>query len=304
MDLRSNYPFWLLKNGFLHNYPFLTENTKAEVVIIGAGITGALVGYHLAKAGVNVVLVDRRHAGMGSTCASTALLQYEIDTPLHELIALVGEANAFRSYQLCADAVLKLEEICRELGTDVAFERKESLFFASSRRDVKMLKKELPLRKQMGIEIAWLEKKEIAEKFHLEAPAALLSGLAAQIDAFRLTHALLQKIKELGGKVFDTTTIAKIEHLKEGGVKLKTEGGHTIKASKLVMAAGYESQNYLPNKKIIKLNSTFALISKPFPENGDLWQHNSLIWETAHPYLYLRTTDDNRILIGGKDEPF
>ncbi|MBC8110407.1 MAG: FAD-binding oxidoreductase, partial [Verrucomicrobia bacterium] len=177
-------------------------------------------------------------------------------------------------------------------------------FFASSRRDVKMLKKELPLRKQMGSEIAWLEKKEIAEKFHLEAPAALLSGLAAQVDAFQLTHALLQKIKELGGKVFDTTTVSSIEHPKEGGIRLQTEEGFTINARKLVMAAGYESQNYLPDKKIIKLNSTYALISKPFPENGDLWQRNSLIWETAHPYLYLRTTADNRILVGGKDEPF
>ncbi|MEJ0103567.1 MAG: FAD-binding oxidoreductase [Bacteroidota bacterium] len=34
------------------------------------------------------------------------------------------------------------------------------------------------------------------------------------------------------------------------------------------------------------------------------WYNNSLIWETASPYLYLRTTVDNRILIGGRDDDF
>jgi glycine/D-amino acid oxidase-like deaminating enzyme len=45
------------------------------------------------------------------------------------------------------------------------------------------------------------------------------------------------------------------------------------------------------------------VISEPF-EQSKFWYKNSLIWETAQPYLYLRTTSDNRILIGGKDDKF
>ena len=305
MDLRSHYPFWLLRNGILNNHNSLSQDVKTPVVIIGAGITGALIGYHLAKAGMEVCFLDRRHAGMGSTCASTALLQYEIDTPLHELTDLVGKAHASRSYQLCAEAVLKLEEVCQELNADVGFERKKSLFFASSRKDVKILEKELPLRQQLGLDIEYLEKADIDRLYQFEAPAALLSSLAAQVDAYRLTHALLQKTIALGGRVFTNTTVTAIRHEKEG-VVLKTDRGHEIAARHLVLAAGYESQQYLPDKGIIRLNSTFALVSEPMtlPENNQFWHENSLIWETAHPYLYLRTTPDNRILVGGKDEPF
>jgi glycine/D-amino acid oxidase-like deaminating enzyme len=303
MDLRSHYPFWLLRDGILNNYASQNADLQAEVVIIGAGITGALIGYTLAKAGIHVILLDRRHAGMGSTCASTALLQYEIDVPLHQLIELAGRKNAFRSYELCAEAILKIEKITSDLETSVGFERKKSLFFASTQKDVEIIDKELPLRKKLGIGIEYLTQQEIEDKFNFKAPAALLSDLGAQVDAYSLTHALLQQIKKMGGEVFDNTDVIEI-HTHTKGVTLKTSRGFEIKAPHLVMAAGYESREHLPDKTIIKLSSTYALVSEPLPDFKDLWQENCLIWETAQPYLYIRTTDDNRILVGGKDEPF
>lgn len=47
-----------------------------------------------------------------------------------------------------------------------------------------------------------------------------------------------------------------------------------------------------------------AIVSKPMPEKKELWYGNALLWESARPYLYLRTTEDHRVLIGGKDEMF
>jgi glycine/D-amino acid oxidase-like deaminating enzyme len=75
-----------------------------------------------------------------------------------------------------------------------------------------------------------------------------------------------------------------------------------IKARKLVIACGYESGAYIP-KKVETIRSTYAIVSEPF-QSPPLWHRNALIWETASPYLYLRTTKDNRVLIGGKDDDF
>jgi ribulose 1,5-bisphosphate synthetase/thiazole synthase len=83
MDLRSHSPYWLLKNGLISNYPSIQKDHRTEIAVMGAGITGALMAWHLCQAGFEVIIVDKRHVGMGSTAASTALLQYEIDTPLH-----------------------------------------------------------------------------------------------------------------------------------------------------------------------------------------------------------------------------
>lgn len=302
MDIRTDNPFWLMKSGFLETYPSLKEDFSTDYAVIGGGITGALIAWYLSQAGIETAVFDRRHIGMGSTCASTALLQYEIDTPLFELKELVGEKNAARSYQLCVESIDALEEISKKLKL-AEFERKPSFCYASRKKDVPdQIEKEYEIRRKHGINVEIWSEKDIAENFPFFAPAALYSPKdAAQTDAYKLTHALHQDSIKSGAKVFDKTEIAEIE-TKKRGVVLKTKNGFEIKAKKLIIACGYESVNYLPFH-IVRLHSTFALVSEPF-ENKELWHKNALIWETARPYLYMRTTSDNRIIVGGKDEPF
>jgi glycine/D-amino acid oxidase-like deaminating enzyme len=301
MDLRSHYPFWLLKHGIVKTYPSLDESIHTDVVVMGAGITGAIVAYYLSRAGFKVTIIDKRHVGQGSTAASTCLLQYEIDTPLHKLIGMVGEQHAVRSYELCLQSIRNLKRIASNFKY-VEFIEKPSFQFASYKNDIEGLEDEYRLRKQYGIsEVELLTAKDIRDKYTFTAPAGILSQDGAQMDAYRLTHSLIHSAMRNGLQVYDSTEVVGIKHNKRS-VQLRTHTGCTITARKLIVCCGYESQNYIP-KKVETLFSTYAVISEPF-EQGKFWYKNSLIWETAHPYLYLRTTSDNRILIGGKDDKF
>ncbi|OQP56934.1 hypothetical protein A3860_10180 [Niastella vici] len=300
MDLRSDYPFWLLDRGIIHSYPSLLQDVRADVAIMGAGISGALAAWYLCQAGFKTEIVDKRHVGMGSTAASTALLQYEIDTPLAELINKRGESDAVRSYLLCLKAIYDLETICGQ-WPEVAFTKRPSMQYASHRKDVPLLKREYELRKQYGIAVQWLPETGIREKFGFNKEAAILSRDAAEVKAYSLTHALLHRCQGLGLEVYDHTAVTTF-HENKRGVELVTEEGKRIKARKLVIACGYESAQYIP-QKIQTLQSTYAIISEPCPTDHH-WHQNALIWETAQPYLYLRTTADNRILVGGKDDDF
>lgn len=301
MDLRSHYPFWLMKNGIVASYPSLQKKIRVDVAIIGAGISGALMAYYLCDTGLSVAVVDSRHAGMGSTAASTALLQYEIDTPLHKLASKVGEANAVKSYKLCLESIYKIKDIYNRLHPEGPFHIKPSLQYASFKKDVKALRDEYNIRRQHGFDIAWLEPADIKNKFGFAAPAAVLSAEAGEMDAFLMTHRLLEHCIRHGHQVYDTTHIENI-HFGKKQVVLHAETGFTITASKLVMATGYESLKYIP-KKIATLQSTYALVTEPV-DKALLWYRRSLVWETQTPYLYFRSTDDNRILIGGKDDDF
>lgn len=303
MDLRSDYPFWLLKDGMIRSYPSLNEDAETEVAIIGAGITGALMAYHLGQAGYRVIVVDRRHVGMGSTAATTGLLQYEIDTPLKKLISLVGERDAVRSYALCVEAIEKIKVISTKVGRKDDFESKPSFQYASRKSHVTNLRAEYELRKRHKIsEVQWLEAKEVENKFGFKAPAGLLSSDGGQINAYKLTHDLLKHCMDhFGHQVYDSTTIVK-SITSERQVELKTSEGRRIKAKHLIVCAGYESETYLPRKVEIR-NATYAVVSEPFA-NGKFWYEDALIWETAIPYLYMRTTTDNRILVGGRDDQF
>lgn len=301
MDLRTHYPYSLLKYGLIQSYPSLNKNIKTHVAIIGAGITGALMAYHLQKNGINCVVVDKRNVAMGSTAASTSLIQYEIDTPLYRLKKMVGEQKAVRAYQLCRQAIYDLKEICTDIGDEQNFEAKNSLQFASFLKDARSLEKEYELRKQLGFKIEFLTGADVKKQFGFRAPAALLSHEAAQLDAYHLTHKIFQWLDKKKCKIFDHTPIVSIRHEKQQ-IVLTTEDGFTIHSKKLVIAAGYESGSYL-NRKFEDFRCTYAIISEPLHQK-ELWKDNCLIWETADPYLYLRTTRDHRVVIGGKDTDY
>jgi glycine/D-amino acid oxidase-like deaminating enzyme len=301
MDLKSGYPFWPVKNGLIQTYPPLTRDVTCDVVVLGGGITGALVAYHLVEAGLNTVVLDKRDIGWGSTSATTALLQYEIDTPLCELIEMVGEDHAVRAYLACRDAITKIEVLTHKLDDASGFERRKSFYYASTRSEARGLQKEFAVRRKHGIRLDWLDGKDIEAIFGFKKPAALLSYDAAQVDAYRLTHALLRAGMAQGLRVFDRTTAARI--LPEpNGVCIETDRAPHVRARKLVFATGYESQDYLKHS-VAKLISTYALASEPMPELSDALKTH-LIWESARPYLYMRTTDDGRVIMGGEDEDF
>lgn len=303
MDLHTSENFWPYKNGLIQDYPSLQEDIKADVVIIGAGISGALVADLLCKEGLDVVVLDKRHVGLGSTAASTALLQYEIDTPLHILSKKVGVDHAVRSYSLCLKAINDLAELCKKYANNSDFEAKPSFQFTSFKYQLKDHQLENELRQVHNIsKTHWLEPKEIKDKFGFSKLGGIFSEDGAEVDPFKLAHNLFQTHWRKNLRIFNNTEVVNIEH-HSSGVTLTTEALKKIRAKKLVIACGYESQKYLSQDVEIQMTS-YAIVSEVLPPNVNLWHKKALIWETSDPYIYVRTTADNRILIGGKDDDF
>lgn len=301
MDLVSPHPFWPLKNGLLSVYPSLRADVQCEVVVLGGGITGALLAHRLVEAGLDVVLVDKREVASGSTSASTALLQYEIDTPLTELIDRMGQRDAEQAYRVCLESIAKVEQLCADLGDDCGFTRKQSVYLATKNREVAGLREECAARQKAGIDVEFLSEEDIATRFSFRRPAGLVSHTAAEVDVFRVTHRLLTRAQEKGARIFDRTEVKKYDPTEEG-ITLTTDAGRTIRARWAVFATGYEAVE-LMNRRVVNLKSSFALVSEPL-ENFAGWWERCLIWETARPYLYLRTTNDGRAIVGGEDDPF
>lgn len=301
MNLYEQQPYWLMKNGIVAQYASLDKNLSVDVAIMGAGISAALTAWHLRNSGLSIAVFDRRHVAMGSTAASTAFLQYEIDTPLTELRNYVGQANAVKSYELCRKAIYGIEHLCNTLKPAFDFHLVPSLQYASFNTHVDKLKEEYGLRKKYGFKIDWLEKADIKEKFGFEASAAVFSEDGGEVDAYLLTHALFADFCKEGHQVYNNSPVKHIVH-NHRGVTLHMNDDLQVKAKKLVIACGYESLRYVP-KKIADIHSTYAMVSEPLPAKY-FWHRNSLIWETAKPYMYFRVVSENRILIGGRDDPY
>ena len=300
MKLRSTETFWPLKNAMNISYPSINSDINTEILIIGSGITGALMAYKLISQGKKIVLADRRDVCNGSTAASTALLQYEVDVPLHELIKLRGEKCAVDTYNNGKKAIFDLRTIIDTIKSDCGFEFKKSIYFTSFKKDIPFLKNEFKVRKQFGFDVSWLNKQDL-EKIGLNALAALESKTAAVIDPFKLAGDLLYYCQQNGMQVFDRTNIISISNQK-GRCIAQTENKYTITADHVIHCTGYESTETL-NEKIVDLKSTYAIASESI-EEIPLCLKNAILWDTANPYFYYRATSDNRIIMGGGDEEF
>ena len=300
MNLTTGYPYALITNGLPAHYPKLEQSIKTDVLIIGAGISGALSAYHLTNAGVECVQVDARTVGLGSTCASTSLLQYELDKPLYELAKQIGYEQAARAYTMCAESIDGLAALSKKINFNL-FEKQQCLFFAAYKKDKQLLEDEFTIRKRAGFNVQLLNEEEILQQFGFSSPVAILSQKAAATDAYLFTHALLAAAMKKGLAVYDRTNIVKIGYKKKG-VTVTTENGYIINAKKIVNASGYEITEFI-EKKIISLHSTYALASEHM-QSLPVWGTKTMLWNTADPYLYMRFTKDNRIIIGGRDEDF
>lgn len=302
MKLRTPEAFWLVKNGIIESYPSLKEDISTEILIVGSGITGSLIAHQCIKDGFDVIVVDRREIANGSTSATTSMLQYEIDVPLYELSEMIGEEGAVKSYKACFDSIDQLGEICKEIRSDCGFKKKDSLFFAAFKKDVSWLKKEFEARKKAGFPVKWMETEAIEKKFGVKKTfGGILSKQGGSVDAFHFVHDVLKFNSKKGLKIFDKTDIKKVKY-GNAGITATTEFGNTIKAKKIIFCNGFESTEII-KEDFVKLLSTYALVGER-NEKTHRKLNDLLLWNTADPYLYMRTTDDNRLLVGGEDEDF
>ncbi|MET0291963.1 MAG: FAD-dependent oxidoreductase, partial [Steroidobacteraceae bacterium] len=139
-DLRTGFVPWTDRAGLLKAARPLRRSTRAEVVVVGAGISGALVAQSLCAAGLRPLLLDRRHGPLlGSTAASTALLLYELDQPLTRMIASVGKVRARAVWRASRVALGALIARAGELDIDADLALRPSLYLAGTMLDARGL---------------------------------------------------------------------------------------------------------------------------------------------------------------------
>lgn len=299
MDLHTGVPLW--RSEVLDPLSFSTAegDLSCEVAVIGGGITGALVSFLLVKAGVDTLLVDKRTPGEGSTMGSTGLLQYEVDTPLVDLIDKVGVDHAVHAYRRGLTAINEIEELVDLVGGSCDFSRRHSLYFASRPEHLRNLERECDCRRQYGFDVRFLSQAALLDRSTISAPGATWSAGDAQINPYRFTHRLLKRAQQGGLRVFSNSAIQSLRE-DSRGVTLTTHNA-TIFARAAVLATGYEANEqfaWSPGD----LKSTYAVATEPM-KSFDGWPEGGLIWETSRPYFYARQSADGRAIIGGEDTP-
>ncbi len=259
---------------------------------------GAMIAENLTAIGKSVALFDRRHPAHGSTAASTALVMWAADVPLLHLGRQIGEAEAARRWRRVHRAILNLRDRIESLGIDCGWTARSVLYLAGDLLDAGDLRAEANARRGAGLHSDYLDAEAVAERFGIVPRAGLVSGDSFEVDPVELTLGLLERARRKDGAVCFPVNIVDI-HPEGDRVRLTGAGGEQILAGNVILAAGYEAAGALL-PAAFTLGSSFAIAT--LPGVAPLWSENALIWEAADPYLYLRTTRDGRVIVGGEDE--
>src|SRR5688500_11629539 len=149
--------------------------------------------------------------GWGSTSATTALLQYELDPSLDELGSLIGPDAAAECYRAARDGVERVAAIAMALGDVCGLARRSSVYLATRKQDVPALAREQARRMEAGFDVELWDEAGIQRRFAFTRPAAHYTRDAAEIDPSRFTHALLGTASKSGLRAYDRTIVGSID---------------------------------------------------------------------------------------------
>lgn len=298
-DLRTGRPLWADGFGIGVPYGALSTPIEVDVVIVGAGISGAFMAHELAP-DFCVAVVDRRGPVLGSTMASTALLQWELDLPLIALSEKIGASDAGRVYRRSHAAVTDLVGIVRQSSIRCALKPKSSLYLAGDVYGSRILRQEAEMRAGLGLASTYLDPGGLRAAFKLERTGAILSQGSADANPASLAAGLLRRAATSGARIFAPVEVTEVLQGKDR-VSVVTDAGVELRAQHVVFCCGYEFPKGVPTHGAAII-STWALASPP-STTAPAWLARHLVWEASDPYLYFRMSGDGRVIVGGEDEP-
>lgn len=293
-------PMFTKNSKIKKQYEYLTEDLDTEVIIVGGGVTGSIVGYYFSKANIPAVILEKERVAHCSTSITTSLLQYELDSNARQLEEYTTLDNVIMSYKLGLKALDEIDEFIKKHGNKCKYQRKDTLLYTSKDEEIKEMKEEYEIRKKAGIDVKYISKEDNPFSINLKGGVYGVNG-GAQLDPYEYTHELLDVSCNMGLKVYENTEVIDIKYL-ENSVEVITSYGYRVKGKKVIIATGYNTERFT-KRNFGHKTVTYNIVTKPV-DRFDGWFNKVLIRDNCDPYNYFRTTEDNRIIAGGEDIDF
>jgi glycine/D-amino acid oxidase-like deaminating enzyme len=305
LALRLLRPIWLGRSSVrtTETYPSLRHSINTDVVVIGAGVTGAAVAWKFAAAGIGVVVLDASRVGRGSTAASTALLMQEPDEDFTDLRRRYGSRTTGRIWELSRIATNQFVRALSDLEIECDLSTKDSVYFTLDPSKARSLRRELDSRRAAGIGGRWLDERGLRSATGIDGPGAIRMRGNAQVDPYKACLGLLRAAHAHGAHIFEGSPARRVE-VTRSGVSISTPGG-AVHASHAVVATGYATPEFKPLLGRFRMMNTYVMATAPLSLRARraIGLTDVMLWDTERPYHYARWTDDHRLMVGGGDRP-
>lgn len=201
----------------------------AEIVIIGGGVMGASIAYHLAARGQTGVLLLEREAffGQGATGRCAGGVRYQFATEVNIRLSL--------------ESLPMLERFEEEIGQAIDYRQCGYLFLLTRREDIEQFKLNVSLQHRLGVNTLWLEGDDIRKLLPMMRLEDVLAGTFHQkdglVDPNGVVMGYINAAQRLGVKAFNDVEVTAIE-TSQGKINRVITNRGVVSTSLVVNAAG------------------------------------------------------------------
>lgn len=259
----------------------------AEVIVAGGGVFGCSTAYHLARDGVEVILLERDFIAAGASGASAGMISTPSDT-----------ADWMVKYILAGHRLL--HEYQDELEVDYELVHGGSFYLGFTEEECERLKAQVERSNSVGLTFEYLEARQILEMEPHYNPALLgasFNPVATQVNPMLVTFAFAQAAARHGATIRTGVRVSEIESAANDAQVVHTNVG-TFEGKWVVDAAGAWAPELLRRQNIavpVWPSRGQIVLTEPLPRITDRMVH-------IPGRGYTRQTSSGNFFIGSHQE--
>lgn len=296
--------FWHSQIGLEPRRARMTGPLKADVCIVGAGLSGLWAAYYLKcrDPALDVVVLEREFAGFGASGRNGGWLSSELAGSREALAGRHGRDRVAELLREMNATVAEVLRVCAAESIDADIQRDGLVVVARNPAQAARLRAEFEYERAWGEDVVLLDQEQLARRVTVSgATEALFNKNAARVHPAKLVRGLARAVEAMGVRIFEGTPVTEIRP----GIA-KTSAGDARAGVVLDCVEGFNATLRSGDGRVIPLNSAMIVTD---PINEDLWQEigwpsATLVGDKAHAFMYAQRTADGRIALGGRGVPY
>jgi glycine/D-amino acid oxidase-like deaminating enzyme len=279
---------------------FRGERT-ADVVVIGAGMTGCAVAYACAKAGLDTVVLEATRVGRSSTGRGAGVLAVDPGPSFRDVVAAHGLRDARYVFQAWRRGAVEGAELLRRLRISCQLTPRDTVLVARD-DDARLLRREFDVRRAAGLGLSWQTPRQIHTKTKLSVTTGIRVSGGFTLDPYRACLGLATAGARRGAVYFEQSPVAKVRFTRKEADVITARGA--IRAGTVVVTTGSATDEFKPLRRHFKRRETYCVLTEPVSAGvrKQLVDPALVLEDRAAPPHRIRWATGDRLLIGGADQ--
>jgi gamma-glutamylputrescine oxidase len=281
--------------------PLPKGDGTADVVVVGAGLTGLLTAYLCAKAGYSTLVLEADRVGQAGSGRSGGVLASEPDQPFREVSARLGLKFARQAFESWGEAAADGAALLKRLKVPCGAMPVDTIALPW-RADERPFQKEHQARADAGLTGAWLSPVAIQRAVKLEGAGARKTTGALVIDPYAAAVGVLRAAVAAKAKVYEKTKVSKITFDRK--VARVVANRSTITTGNVIITTNVATAETKQLQRHVGVRQRFHVLTEPLTAamRKTMFTESAMLVDARAPQRRLRWTPDGRLLISGGDQ--